>query len=124
MGFDLSGGFAAGGGADALENLLQRLYVQQQGRIRAGQEQQRIDQENRRLQMMDADRAAAMADLSKSRAVQNATKLSGMLRPGQNITPATVDALSAGDLGDLVQHDEADLPSRAISGVAQAGKAA
>jgi hypothetical protein len=32
-----------------------------------------------------------------------------------------VDALKSGDMGDLVQHDAADLPSTALSGIAQAG---
>ncbi len=121
MGFNLSGGFAAGGGADALQELLKQAFIQQAERRRAGQEDKRIQQEQQRLTMAGDDRKAAMADLAQSRDVQNATRISGQLQPEQLITPQTVGALRAGGLGDLTRHDAADLPSTAISGAASAG---
>lgn len=118
------GGFAAGAGADQLETLLARLFTEGQAKIRAQQEQQRIGQEDRRLKSIEDDRAEMRADLGKSRAVQNATRLSGTLRPRQTLDTGSVEALKAGDLGSLVEHEAADLPSTAISGIAQATTAA
>lgn len=120
-GMGLSGGFAAGAGAEGLDELLKRLFVEGTEKRRAAQEDQRIQQENRRLSMADADRDAMRQDMAKTRAIQGAGKISGQLKIGQTIAPPTVQALQAGEMGDLVQHDAADLPSTALSGVAAAG---
>ena len=118
---NLSGGFAAGAGADALEGLLTRLFRENEAKQRTRQEQQRIEQDDRRLKMMEADRQAGAADVAKSRAVQNALRISGTMLPGTSLTPDTVGALRTGEMGNLVKHEEADIPSRAISGIASAG---
>lgn len=120
-GMGLSGGFAAGAGADALEQLLKQAFVQQVEKRRAAQEDQRIAQDAERLKMAAADRSAAQADVAKSRDIQNAGRIAGNLRIGQTVQAPTVNALKAGELGDLIQHDAADLPSTAISGIATAG---
>ncbi len=128
MGMGIASGMAAGGGADALEQILKQAFLEQIERRRAKQDdtriqqdQQRIDLEGKRQAGADADRDELRASTGKMRDIQNATRISGMLRPGQNVGGDTVGALKAGDLGDLVQHDAADLPSTAISGMATAG---
>jgi hypothetical protein len=114
------GGFgAAGGGADALEQLLQRAFAEQIARKRAAQEDARIkidqqransDDEVRRIAM--DDRRAAADDLSKLRAQTGAAKLSGQLRIGQELNPSAIASLAEGDLGDTVK--AATLGSRNI----------
>lgn len=121
MGFDLSGGFSAGAGSDALEDVLKRAFLMQSEKRRAAQEDKRIAIDQQRAndatelrtleQAQRADMQAAQQNALKENA---ALKTASNLRIGQEISAPTEAALSAGGLGDLVKG--ATLGSRNIGG--------
>lgn len=54
MGFDLSGGFAAGGGADALESILKQAFIQQMERKRLALDQSKLSEDARQANQTNA----------------------------------------------------------------------
>lgn len=101
-GMGLSGGFAAGAGADALEEILKRAFIEQSERRRAAQEDQRIAQEGERLRMANADRDEARQIVRETQAQNRGLKLRGTLRPKQEITPEQVGTLNEAGFGGEV----------------------
>ncbi len=106
-GMGLGGFAAAGGGADALRDLLKQAFIEQTERRRAKQEDERIAIDRQRandateLRKLDQearaeDRASRMAGQAQTRA----TKLAGTLRPKALVTPDQSATLTEGGLGD------------------------
>jgi len=127
-GMGLSGGFAAGGGADALEEVLKRAFLEQTERRRAKQEDRRIGQEDTRLAQQAEMQKAALASQDESRkaaADDRAQKMLmgklSLMAPGSQVDPGLAAEGRAAGLGPMLPHQAADLPSTAISGMAQAG---
>jgi len=120
-GFNLSGGYAAGEGADALEQLLSRVFAEAQAKKRAQQEDSRITIDQQRaddataLRTLDQEARAEDRTL-RQKGAQQATglKLAGTLSRGQEIGPDTIAALTGADLGETVKGPT--LGSRNITG--------
>ena len=116
----MASAFGAGAGADMLQDVLRRKFQEAFA-------QQQLAEQIRRANIVDARERARDALLSEDRkaalAERSATQLSKALTPEQTLTPETSARLRAGGLGDLVRRDQADIPSLAISGIADTGAA-
>jgi hypothetical protein len=108
--FNLSSQAAAGGGADALESLWRLLSLAKEAdarttndTARVGIERERVknesDYKNASLKSLEEERQAN----AKLRAQQGADALASDLTVGQDLTPSTVQTLTAGSRGDLVK---------------------
>lgn len=131
-------GYVGAGGVaglnDSLEQMVAERYKKQLDRQR--QEQLAIQNEIQRKHIAQADRRigldeaaaqeraemqrATLASLQSARDETSADKLAADLVPGSTLDPGSVSTLQKGNRGGLVQHDDADLPSRALSGMATA----
>lgn len=127
MAFNVSGGYAAGAGGDALEGLWQLLARQHDAEVSQQHDAQRIKiaQQNaddnsaiRKQQQESMDEARAAT--AKLQAQQGADKVSGSLAPGSVLDQGGADALRAGDLGSLIEHQDSVLPSTSMAGIADA----
>jgi hypothetical protein len=123
-GMGLSGGFAAGVGADALEDILKRAFVAQTERRRAKQADRGLDLEAERNKQSAAIQQAQLESMAEARAAtqklqaqQGAERTAFMLPMGTKVSGPTRQTLIGGDLGDLTQQGEGDtLNSRNLSG--------
>lgn len=122
--------FGAGAGADMLQDILRRKFTEAVANQRTQQDQQRINIDRAEMLQRAAAQAQQMRSLQEARdaaaqgqATTKALRLASVLKPGAALDAPAVDALSAGDMGDLVEHKDATLGSRNISGMVQAGKA-
>lgn len=109
MGF-LSGGYAAGGGRDALESLWQLLAREEDAQVRRAQEADRIKLDERRVTNEEAFRRAQQELLNEDRAAKQAAlaqtsalKLADSKTIGQELDPDAVETLEAGGMGDTVK---------------------
>src|ERR1051326_5318640 len=128
----IASGAAAGGGADAIEQLLARAFAEQQARVRSAQEDQRIKIEQQRADDERAYRLKAMASLDEDRAAKqrdaaetSALKLTNVLAPDTVMSPddPAAKTLIAGNLSPLVPADKT-LDSVNIGGAANGDLAA
>jgi hypothetical protein len=120
MGLDMGAG---AGGAEMLQDVLRRKMVEAQGQrelaLREREFQQRAEMQRQQMESLAEARQAAQV----AQQAVKAQRVARVLSPGQAVDAATVGALQAGDMGDLVQHQDATLGSRNISGMVQGGKA-
>lgn len=121
MGMGLSGGFAAREGAEGLEDLLKRLFVEGQAKIRNQQEERRIAQDAERLKMDATDREERRTDLANTREQTAVKGILTMTPPRTTVDPALAARGRAAGFGSSFEHEQADLPSRDIIGSATAG---
>lgn len=131
----MASGFGAGLGGEMLQEILsrkfreaaamreldQRAHADEQSyKIRQQEIQERAADRAERQQMMQA----AQAEAAKAKQQAAAVRLSGVLTPGQRVGAQTVDALDAGDAGDLVKDRGQRLDSTNLSGVVNTAGAA
>ena len=115
----MASAFGAGSGADMLQSILRDRIGEALRRQALAQEQQRIGLEQQRMTELAVERQAAMADLSQQRERAATAQIMKMTPRGTDLTPEMAGRARAA--GFNVEHQQADLPSLAISGIAQAG---
>lgn len=123
MSLDIGG---SGGGADMLQQVLERLanqaYQNQQIQIAAQRnaiDQQRANTEDAYRQMTASAMAGQRAATAQGAREAAAARIAGILPPGQDISDPTAQLLSQGGLGDLVNKTP-QVPTTNLSGVADA----
>ena len=130
MAFDLQSGYGLGAGADELRTQLRDLFAQALAKQKMEQDAQRIaidqqrantDEAYRRMALQSQDEARKAA--AQTQLTTKAMRIANALKPGSNLDGSTVSALNAGDMGGLVEHKDATIGSRNLSGIAQAGTA-
>jgi hypothetical protein len=120
---NLAGGFAAGEGADMLQQVLREKFAQSLAIKQQALQQQQLEEQRAFREAQQASLNDARAATQKTQAQAGATRIAGVLRRGSTVDPATKATLEAGDLGGLVEHKDATLGSTNYSGAVQGGQA-
>jgi hypothetical protein len=113
----------AAGGAEALEQVLTRLRLEQVARSQDRDQRDRLALDRDRFNADAQVRAENAKYLNEQREAsaalrnqQRADRLTTSLVPGSQLDTGAVDALKSGDLGSLIRHEASQLPSTAIAG--------
>jgi hypothetical protein len=124
MALDIGGG---AGGAIGLQDVLRGLFerananhVRQQEQQRINIEQQRANDEKAYRTLAAQSAADARTQAAKAQTQIRGLRIAGATKPGSIVQPETAQTLREADLGDLLEHQGATLPSSAMQGVAQA----